>query len=75
MELVALEQKVSPISLESVQPELRAIDTPLIVKEWVTRLETHPDRQFKDYLSRGMTQGFRISLTMQTIHVDRLKQI
>ena len=62
IDLVAQEQRVSPILLESVQHELRAIDTPLIVKEWVTRLDIHPDQELKTYLSRNMTQGFRIGL-------------
>lgn len=39
---------------------LRTIQTPLILAEWRRQLEGHPDKDCRDYLLKGIEQGFRI---------------
>ena len=39
---------------------LSRINTPLVVDEWEKFLNHHPDREYGDYLLRGMKEGFRI---------------
>ena len=36
------------------------INTPLVVEEWERLLSRHPDREYGDYLLRGMKEGFWI---------------
>ena len=55
-----MEQNVSPVTLESVQAELRQLKTPLVRDEWVACLREHPDRDFVSYLVKGISDGFRV---------------
>lgn len=44
----------------SLPPELSFVNTPLVVREWQSLLELHPDKEFSQYLLDGFTYGFRI---------------
>ena len=49
-----------PGGVQRAIPEcLSRINTPLVVDEW-ERFLNHPDREYGDYLLRGMKEGFRI---------------
>ena len=41
-------------------PELNTITTPLIHKEWVKLLSSHPDVEFSHYVLTGLAQDFHI---------------
>ena len=50
-----------PGRAQSTIPEcLSRINTPLVVEEWEKLLSHHPDREYGDYLLRGMKEGFQI---------------
>ncbi len=38
----------------------RAINTPLVPREWARGLVRHPDIRFRQYIERGIREGFRI---------------
>ena len=40
--------------------EVRAVLTPLRVREWERALRDHPDKEYTYYLLRGMREGFRV---------------
>ena len=39
---------------------LAAINTPLVWQAWAQALQPHPDKDFGDYIIRGIKEGFRI---------------
>lgn len=39
---------------------MREIRTPLVVSEWERELRGHPDREYAEYILRGIREGFRI---------------
>jgi len=44
---------------------LQQAHTPLRVLVWEECLRSHPDREFAEYITRGLTQGFRIGFRYQ----------
>lgn len=49
-----------PVAGRVTSKRLAEVNTPLQVSEWERALANHPDRQFVEYLLRGMREGFRI---------------
>ena len=41
-------------------PQFNCITTPLKGPEWRKGLSSHPDQQFVDYITAGITDGFRV---------------
>ena len=39
---------------------LRTVSTPLVRDKWSRVLESHPDSAFRDYILRGISEGFHI---------------
>ncbi len=39
---------------------MRGIRSPLVPGEWKRQLKAHPDARYRDYLLKGLEQGFRI---------------
>ena len=39
----------------------QAVQTPLRWDQWDRKLETHPDQRFREFIVRGIREGFRIS--------------
>ena len=61
-----------PGMAHSTIPEcLSRINTPLVVEEWERLLNCHPDREYGDYLLRGMKEGFRIGFRYADCAVKR----
>ena len=50
--------------------ELSLINTPLVVREWQSLLELHPDKAFSQYLLNDFTYGFRIGFNYKS-HTSR----
>ena len=51
---------------EEVPQLLQAVNTPLRIAEWQKALPTYPDQEFREYLLKGNTQGFRIGFQHQS---------
>ena len=41
-------------------PEVGGVNTPLVIDEGRRCLANHPDREFVDYIVRGLEEGFRL---------------
>ena len=41
---------------------LQMVASPLASKEWAVELAGHPDREFRDYILKGISHGFHIGL-------------
>ena len=39
---------------------LQMVVSPLVSKEWAVELAGHPDREFRDYILKGISHGFHI---------------
>ena len=61
------------MDLSDIPLELRRIQTPLREQERERCLRDHPDREFCDYLLRGMTEGFRVSFHYSACSCVRAK--
>ena len=60
-QLRELERRKPKPGLGQAIPEwLTRVRSPLVVAEWRRQLERHPDSEFREYLLRGLEQGFRI---------------
>ena len=44
---------------------LRAVHTPLRWDQWDRQLETHPDQRFREFIVRGIREGFRVGFDYQ----------
>ena len=44
----------------AVHEKLLGIHTPLVVAHWESMLASHPDREYVDYLIKGIRDGFRV---------------
>ena len=44
----------------AVHKKLLGIHTPLVVAHWESMLASHPDREYVDYLIKGIRDGFRV---------------
>lgn len=49
-----------PAVSSTVPAEVAVISSPLIPHEWEAALANHPDREFVEYVVRGIREGFRI---------------
>lgn len=49
-----------PSKAGKLPKELRQIRTPLAANEWEQRLSSHPDQAYREYLLKGMREGFRV---------------
>ena len=47
-------------SATNMDPELSKVHTPLSLEAWRRCLQVHPDKDFADYILRGIERGFRI---------------
>ena len=54
---------------------LSRIKTPLVVEEWEKLLSRHPDREYGDYLLRGMKEGFRIGFCYTNCAVSNTAEL
>ena len=63
--LLALEAQ-HPTTRDPMPTELTAIISPLRVTEWTQALQHHPDRQFANYILKGLQQGFHIGFKQQS---------
>ena len=52
--------QLSPSSREVANKMLAKVNMPLQVTEWNRAMASHPDREFVEYLLRGIREGFRI---------------
>ena len=52
--------KCTPKKATVLPPELIKITTPLILSNWQRAMSGHPDRQFAEYITMGIQEGFRI---------------
>ena len=60
-DLLALDRcrRASP-GRHQVSPVLEGVISPLQWEVWREHLEAHPDRDYVEYLARGLREGFRI---------------
>lgn len=59
-DLTALQRRRPPRGTGEVPEEVNIVSTPLVVSEWRRCLSNHPDREFVDYILRGLEEGFRL---------------
>ena len=48
------------VSRAEVPDWLQMVASPLVPKEWAIELAGHPDREFRDYILKGISHGFHI---------------
>ena len=41
-------------------PYLQTVSSPLVLANWAATLAGHPDKRFRDFILRGIAQGFRV---------------
>ena len=58
----------------SVPPMLQSPSTPLDWRMWEECLKDHPDRRFRDYIVRGIRDGFRIGFSRRSHRCRRAKK-
>ena len=58
-----------------IPPELERVHTPLNVEAWTVALANHPDRRFADYVTSGVTDGFRIGFNRTCILTPALRNL
>ena len=73
-DLKVLASRVSPVSTGSLPSAWCAINSPLIVSEWQQQLDSHPDREFVQYLLKGMAEGFRIGFNYEQCNSSSAKR-
>ena len=49
-----------PLEASGVPDEVGVVSSPLVANEWETVLAGHPDREFAEFVVRGIREGFRI---------------
>ena len=62
-----------PVSPSTVPPILGSISTPLKWEAWATELESHPDREYAQYIVAGIKQGFRIGFNYESHRCNSAK--
>ena len=72
-DLLRLDSRRAAVSLAEIPRELQQIRTPLRAREWERSLVAHPDREFCDYLLRGITEGFRVGFRYSSCRCNRAK--
>ena len=58
-DLVALDACISSTSVRG-RKSLREVLTSLIVPAWATALASHPEQVYRNHITSGLTEGFRI---------------
>ena len=71
-QLESFPAEVVPVE-KRIWPKLYTIITPLILKEWVNLLSSHPDAEFSHYIFTGLAQGFRIGFDRVKVQCVRAK--
>ena len=56
-----------------LQHRLQQVETPLVWQEWERALAAHPDRQYCNYILRGLREGFRVGFRYQSHSCARAK--
>ncbi len=71
-DLLSIASHINP-SPPPLPPTLCKVTTPLCLAAWEFWLSPHPDRAYAQYLTNGISQGFRIGFahTTQTCHPAR----
>ena len=72
-DLLRLESRQAPGTLAEILRELQRVRTPLRVREWERSLVAHPDREFCNYLLRGISEGFRVGFRYSSCSCTRAK--
>ena len=62
-----------PVSPSTVPPILGSISTPLKWEAWATELDSHPDREYAQYIVAGIKQGFRIGFNYESHRCNSAK--
>ena len=62
--LLEFEQRVPTCQ---VPPWLQQVTGPLVLQEWRRDLASHPDQQFKEYITAGIARGFRIGFDYKRV--------
>ena len=63
----------APVSPSTVPPILGSISTPLKWEAWATELDSHPDREYAQYIVAGIKQGFRIGFNYESHRCNSAK--
>lgn len=71
-DLLQLHSMQRPKPVE-VPPVLMGNSTPLREEEWRARLQEHPDTRLKDYVLRGIQEGFRVGYDYRNHKCKRVK--
>ena len=71
-QLESFPAEVVPVE-KRIWPELYTITTPLILKEWVNLLSSHPDAELSHYVLTGLAQGFHIGFDRVKVQCVRAK--
>ena len=61
------------MTLAEIPRELQRVKTLLQVWEWERSLVAHPDKEFCNYLLRGITEGFRVGFHYTSCLCTRAK--
>ena len=48
------------LQLESIHDRLAGVFTPLHLPQWETMLRNHPDKEYTEYILKGIQDGFRV---------------
>ena len=59
-DLISLDQCQPLVGEGSVQKQLGGVFTPLKLEHWESLLTSHPDKEYVNYLLKGIREGFRI---------------
>ena len=59
-DLISLDQCQALVGEGSVQEKLGGVFTPLKLEHWESLLTSHPDKEYVNYLLKGIGEGFRI---------------
>ena len=67
-------ESFTPAAAPDLPQELQEVVTPLRVEAWSHVLRQHPDREFVDYILRGIRQGFRIGFDRTAVRCRSAKR-
>lgn len=70
-QLLELDRRRPGPGRQEVPEFLKAINTPLVVAVWRRMLQSHPDTAYRDYLLKGLEQGFRIGFRHRSCSCKR----
>lgn len=60
MDLLQLESCQGNEGKLSVHEHLAGVFTPLCLPQWEAMLQNHPDKEYKEYILRGVRDGFQV---------------